>query len=428
MSRRSSVTSGFNPLLLENISNNIDSVIYVSESMDMIKQLLDMDNLEGLLETVRETMDFTGITVVDGSPASWDGVTKVLTVPTLKGDKGDSLRMTRVLQNPDYTVTWIFSDGTTFVTPYLKGEQGCRGERGERGEGITVTSIEEVGEGIYRWVFSDGTFFTTSSLMGPKGDDGKQGIQGIQGVRGRDGNSIHHLKGTSTTEPNGVMGTFGELDTYSFYGDADEKNLLGWFSVRNGMSGDEDLGSLGIMTKNTYDYDNDGIVDNTKRLDGKLISELGVILTFDNITDAQEAGNGVDEGSWVFIKDNGRSKWELHRIAQKEPGFISEIILTEGLYEDVAIIKDKIDNPVPLKFDVSYAPVINEADIQSSDFVLLYKGSDPFKASIETLRKVFKGDGTNKVTKVLLDNYNQPITIGDYTYVYIEEQVFSGTP
>lgn len=65
-----------------------------------------------------------------------------------------------------------------------------------------------------------------STTPGPKGDDGGIGPQGI---------SVHHLKGTSTTQDEGDFAYPGETDTYTFYPDADETYPLGWFNVRNGQ-------------------------------------------------------------------------------------------------------------------------------------------------------------------------------------------------
>jgi hypothetical protein len=65
-----------------------------------------------------------------------------------------------------------------------------------------------------------------SRVPGPKGNDGKQGPIGV---------SVHHLKGTSTTDDEGDFASAGEVDTYTFYPDADETYPLGWFNVRNGQ-------------------------------------------------------------------------------------------------------------------------------------------------------------------------------------------------
>ena len=63
---------------------------------------------------------------------------------------------------------------------------------------------------------------TTPGPVGPTGPIGPQG------------EGVHHMKGTSTTDPEGDFSTAGELDTYTFYADADELFPLAWFTVKNG--------------------------------------------------------------------------------------------------------------------------------------------------------------------------------------------------
>ena len=64
-----------------------------------------------------------------------------------------------------------------------------------------------------------------STTPGPMGADGPRGPQGV---------GVHHMKGTSTTDSEGDFSTAGELDTYTFYADANEKIPLAWFTVKNG--------------------------------------------------------------------------------------------------------------------------------------------------------------------------------------------------
>lgn len=64
-----------------------------------------------------------------------------------------------------------------------------------------------------------------SETPGPQGNEGPIGPQGV---------SVHHLKGTSTTQSEGDFAYPGETDTYTFYPDANETYPLGWFRVRNG--------------------------------------------------------------------------------------------------------------------------------------------------------------------------------------------------
>ena len=64
-----------------------------------------------------------------------------------------------------------------------------------------------------------------STTPGPKGDDGLRGPQGV---------GVHHMKGTSTTDPEGDFSTAGEYDTYTFYADAHEEFPLAWFTIKKG--------------------------------------------------------------------------------------------------------------------------------------------------------------------------------------------------
>ena len=64
-----------------------------------------------------------------------------------------------------------------------------------------------------------------STTPGPKGADGPKGPQGV---------GVHHMKGTSTTDPEGDFSTAGEYDTYTFYADAHEEFPLAWFTIKNG--------------------------------------------------------------------------------------------------------------------------------------------------------------------------------------------------
>lgn len=65
-----------------------------------------------------------------------------------------------------------------------------------------------------------------STTPGPQGPTGNVGPTGV---------SVHHLKGTSTTQDEGDFAYPGETDTYTFYPDANESYPLGWFNVRNGQ-------------------------------------------------------------------------------------------------------------------------------------------------------------------------------------------------
>ena len=111
-----------------------------------------------------------------------------------------------------------------------QGLQGIAGINGADGEDLTIEQIQYNGNGTFTWHFSDETTYTTPNMIGP------QGLQGSKGDKGDTGVSVHHTKGTSTTNSEGDFNTPGEVDTYTMYGDADETMVLGWFRVANGHS------------------------------------------------------------------------------------------------------------------------------------------------------------------------------------------------
>lgn len=84
---------------------------------------------------------------------------------------------------------------------------------------------ELIGEAAASYISVNAEDFR-SSVPGPQGVDGPIGPIGV---------GVHHLKGTSTTDDEGDFASAGEVDTYTFYPDADETYPLGWFNVRNGQ-------------------------------------------------------------------------------------------------------------------------------------------------------------------------------------------------
>ena len=83
---------------------------------------------------------------------------------------------------------------------------------------------ELIEDGAARYIALNPNKFK-STTPGPVGPDGPKGPQGV---------GVHHMKGTSTTDPEGDFSTAGELDTYTFYADANEVFPLAWFTVKNG--------------------------------------------------------------------------------------------------------------------------------------------------------------------------------------------------
>ena len=266
-----------NPLAItRELDGRYDVVLQVRDNLDLIEQVVGID-FAAILAELESAQDFTGITVVQGETVAWDAVNKILTVPKGdKGDKGDTGLIgpqgAQGIQGPQGIKgdTGLKGDTGSQGPKGFDGAAGVQGLKGDTGDDLTITQITYNGNGTFNWLFSDGTTYVTPDLKGPKGDTGDQGIKGDQGI------SVHHLKGTSTTNPAGDFGTSPFRDTYTFYGDADETLNLGWFVIANGVSDG--------MSASVYDVDGNGIVDNSERLGGELPSHYVNTLTNQNIS------------------------------------------------------------------------------------------------------------------------------------------------
>ena len=266
-----------NPLAVtRELDGRYDVVLEVRDNLDLIEQVAGID-FEAILAELESAQDFTGITVVQGETVAWDAVNKLLTVPKGdKGDKGDTgdtgLTGPQGIQGPQGIKgdAGLKGDTGSQGPKGFDGENGVQGLKGDTGDDLTITQITYNGNGTFNWLFSDGTTYVTPDLRGPKGDTGDQGIKGDQGI------SVHHLKGTSTTNPTGDFGVSPFKDTYTFYGDANETTNLGWFVIANGVSDG--------MSASVYDTNGNGIVDNSERLDGELPSHYVNVSTNQTIS------------------------------------------------------------------------------------------------------------------------------------------------
>lgn len=88
MAMRASSLQATNTLAINReIDSKYDAVLAVRDKLTQIELVAGFD-IEGLIAELEAAQDFTGITVVAGSVASWDPISKVITVPTVKGDTG----------------------------------------------------------------------------------------------------------------------------------------------------------------------------------------------------------------------------------------------------------------------------------------------------------------------------------------------------
>ena len=173
--RRASTLMNASGLAIEReIDSKYNVVKAVKDKLDVIENVNNTD-WEQLLSELERAQDFTGITVVEGTNAEWDPVGKVLTVP--RGERG--IQGEQGLQGP-IGLKGAKGDRGAEGAKGEKGDLGAEGPRGhvgpkgdkgvkgDKGEDLTVTQIVYNGDGTFTWLFSDGTNYTTPNLKGPK--------------------------------------------------------------------------------------------------------------------------------------------------------------------------------------------------------------------------------------------------------------------
>ena len=103
-------------------------------------------------------------------PKGNDGYTPVKGVDYFYGQPGDTGEagngIASTVLNADYTLTLTFTDGTSYITPSIRGGQGIQGIQGPKGE------KGDTGE---------------QGAQGPKGDTGEKGDPGEKGPKGDTG-------------------------------------------------------------------------------------------------------------------------------------------------------------------------------------------------------------------------------------------------
>lgn len=117
-------------------------------------------------------------------------------------DPADGVGIVSTVNNPDSSITFFYSNGTTHTTPPLAGA-----------DGVSLTSVVNNGDGTFTLVLSNGTMFTTDNFTGPMGPQGTPGV-GITNIANNgDGTFTLTLSDGSThttdnfTGPPGPPGT-----------------------------------------------------------------------------------------------------------------------------------------------------------------------------------------------------------------------------
>lgn len=177
------------------------------------------------------------------------------------GSQGNGVVSTA--DNGDGTVTFTYTDGSTFTSPNLHGPQGAVGPQGPTGpqgpqgpQGNGVVNTTDNGNGTLTFTYTDGSMFTSPNLHGPQGAVGPVGPQGIQGLQGNgivsttdNGNgtlTFTYTDGSTFTSPNlhgpqgpaGPIGSQGNQGIQGPVGPAGIQGVQGLQGVAGINSGD----------------------------------------------------------------------------------------------------------------------------------------------------------------------------------------------
>ena len=93
----------------------------------------------------------------------------------IQGDPGppgvNGVGVDSTVDNGNGTITFYYSDFTSFTTTDLTGPIGLQGQDGLQGlQGVGIDSTIDNNNGTFTLYYSDGSSFTTSDLTGPQGD------------------------------------------------------------------------------------------------------------------------------------------------------------------------------------------------------------------------------------------------------------------
>lgn len=338
------------------VDSRYDVIKEVSKYLDEIQYIND-EGITTLVQVLEDAKDFSGIDVETvyveteaeaEAAVAWDANTQTLTVPSLKGDKGDQgIQGEQGLQGPqgqrglpgEAGAKGDKGDQGSVGPQGQQGVQGPAGVDGADGADLTITSIDNIGNGRYTWNFSDGTEYTTDDLRGATG------LQGSQGNDGLDGDAFSRLAKHATTDTYGRYGEAGQTDTYAVMvmdTATSTEFVSGYVDIKNGNPGNMDAA--------IYDTDFDGVVDNSERVGGKTLAEI----ESDRNTAIQEAAlnlgtnymaadnaakallTGLTEGDKVFVTDDGDGKWAHYITTTVTDGQGStstfEVIMDEDTY------------------------------------------------------------------------------------------------
>ena len=267
--------------------------------------------------------------------------------PGLKGERGNGIKST--VLNDDYTLTLNYTNGTSETTSSIRGAKGEKGDKGDKGDtgpqgeqgiqGIQGIKGERGPQGIQGLkgdIGEQGPKGEQGEIgpQGPQGLQGEKGDQGIQGIQGEQG--LQGPKGdTGDQGPQGLQGEQGPTGPKGEKGEKGDNGISPTISTsKKGKvttititdstgtkiatinDGADGIGA-GDMLASVYDTNNDGIVDNSEKVNGHTVNSdvpsnakfTDTIYTHPTTSGNKHIPGGGKSGQFLKWSADGTAVW-----------------------------------------------------------------------------------------------------------------------
>lgn len=245
-----------------------------------------------------------------------------------------------IVLNKDYTLTINYTNGTSDTTTSIRGAKGEKGDKGDKGDtgpqgeqgiqGIQGIKGERGPQGIQGLkgdIGEQGPKGEQGEIgpQGPQGLQGEKGDQGIQGIQGEQG--LQGPKGdTGDQGPTGPKGEKGEKGDNGISPtiSTSKKGKVTTITITDSTGtkiatindGADGIGA-GDMLASVYDTNNDGIVDNSEKVNGHTVNSdvpsnakfTDTIYTHPTTSGNKHIPSGGKSGQFLKWSADGTAVW-----------------------------------------------------------------------------------------------------------------------
>ena len=183
------VKAGEFVIIASDVEDPDNAKMYLKTESEGYMFITDLSGSQGIrgpqgysISSVQLNNDYTlTVTLTNG---------QTFTTTSIRGEQGiQGVSISKVQLNSDYTLTVTLTNGQTFTTTSIRGAQGIQGIQGE-----SISNVQLNNDYTLTVTLTNGQTFTTSPIRGEKGEKGEKGDQGEPGINGA------HFDFDSTTQ------------------------------------------------------------------------------------------------------------------------------------------------------------------------------------------------------------------------------------